>query len=404
MNDQIICPHCKKSIPLSQALSHEIREKLQKENLLEIEKEKQRLNEEARKWRTLQEQKMREQEQKKEKEIENRIKRELDFQLKDSKNESEELKKQNRTLQQQQLELNRLIRQLKTDNEKRQLEMEKKLAEEQDKIRNEEKKRIDDEYRLKILEKDKKLSDALKMAEEYKRKLEQGSQQLQGEVLELELENILKTEFPYDEIREVPKGVTGADILQVVKNNFGKVCGKIIWEFKRTKTWSDGWILKLNEDKRVAKADIAVIISQVLPDGIKNFSIINEVFVGNYNSIVGLTMLLRVSLIKLAAIRSSEVGKQEKKEILWNYFTSIEFQHRFEAIKQAIDQKEEILRKEKDWFRKKWAFEEKSIQLMKDNFLGMHGDLQAIIGRSLPEIKGLDVLPEGKKLGSDKLF
>lgn len=389
MNDTIICPHCKKIIPLSQALSHEIKEKLQKENLKEIEREKQRLNEEARKWRVQQEQK---------------IKRELEFQLKDSKNESEELKKQNKALQDQLLELNRFIRQLKQEKDQARIELEKKLTLEAERIRVEEKRRINEEYQLKILEKDKKLSDALKMAEEYKRKLEQGSQQLQGEVLELEIENILKTEFPYDEIREVPKGVTGADIMQIVKNNFGKICGTIIWESKRAKAWTDGWISKLKEDQRKVKAEIAVIVSQVLPNGVKNITYLNGVWVGSFDSITTLSLMLRNTLIELSAIKSSVVGKQEKKEILWNYLTSIEFKQRIEAMYDAYQQSKINLDKEKEFFRRKWAREEKRTQLLMENLLGIHGDLQGIIGRSLPEIKGLDMLPEGEKKESGKLF
>jgi hypothetical protein len=326
-----------------------------------------------------------------------KIRDEMSLELKDKANEVEELRKQNKGLQEQLLELNRLIRQLKQESEQKRLELEKKLAQEEEKIRQEEQKRIAQEYQLKILEKEKKLADALKLVDEYKRKLEQGSQQLQGEVQELALEEILKREFPYDEIREVPKGVEGADVLQIVKNQNGRNCGTIVWESKRTKTWNESWILKLKEDQRRVKAEVAVIISSVLPDDVKNFTQKNGVWVGSFDSIVGLALILRQSLIEITSIKASLVGREEKKEILWNYLTSIEFRQRIEAVYDAYTQLMDDLRREKDWFRKKWAKQEKNIEKVAENILGVHGDLQAIVGRSLPEIEQLAQLPKPEK-------
>lgn len=393
MNDQIICPNCKKPIPLSQALSHQIKERLKEENRLEIDEEKKKLNLEAQKWR-----------QEQLKKIEDKVKNEIDFKLKNVQGESDDLKKQNKTLQEQLLELNRLIRQLKTENDQKRLDLEKQLINEQEKIRQDEEKRISEEYKLKILEKDKKLSDAMKMVDDYKRKLEQGSQQLQGEVLELELKNILQKEFTYDEIKDVPKGVKGADLIQIVKNDLGKVCGTIIWESKRTKVWSQGWIAKLKEDQRRIKSEIAVIISQSLPEGVQHFSEKDGVWIGNYDTIISLGTVLRKSLIDLAGVKASLVGKHDKKEILWNYLTSIEFKQRLEAFYDAYTQIKEDLKKEQEWFRRKWAKQDKNIEQLSESILGMHGDMQGIIGRSLPEIKALEMLPSGDKNAGDKLF
>ncbi len=382
MNDTIICPNCKKPIPLTQALSHQVQEKYQKFYKQRLEEEKGKIEQMLRN------------------ELGKKIKEEMELQLKDKSNEAEELKKQNKALQEQLLELNRLIRQLKTEGENKQLELEKKLAVEQERIRLEEKKRFDEEYRLKMLEKEKQLNDALKVNEELKRKLEQGSQQAQGEVLELELEGLIRREFPYDEIKEVPKGVRGADIIQIVKNHYGKICGTIVWESKRTKSWSDGWITKLKEDQRRLKAEISVIISDALPQDIKAFSLKEGVWISDYRSIIGLAMSLRQSLIDVMAVKQASVGKQEKKEILWNYLTSIEFKQRVEAIYDAYSQMMEDLKKEKDWYLKKWAKQEKNIQKIAEHILGMHGDLEGIVGKSLPEIKNLEMLPEE----TDKLF
>jgi hypothetical protein len=371
---------------MDEALSHELKEKMMVEKNKELEVEKKKLNDEARTWRESQMAKLKE-----------KAKEEMDLQLKDKSNELEELRKQNKTLQEQLLEINKMMRQIKNDNENKRVEMEKRLLEAEEKIRGEEKKKMDEEYKLKILEKDKKLDDAMKMVEEYKRKLEQGSQQLQGEVLELELENTMKRSFPYDEIKEVPKGVRGADILQIVKNGYGREVGTIVWELKRTKAWSEGWIAKLKEDQRTLKADLAVIVTQVLPDGVANFaprSDGNEVWVSDYQSMMGLAIVLRDSLLKVAAVKQSVVGKQDKKEILWNYLTGIEFKQRLDAVNEAIIMREEILAKEQKWFTNKWAAEKKSLELLKNNLIGMHGDLQGIMGKSLPEMEELKKLEE----------
>ncbi len=391
MNDQIICPHCKKSIPLTQALSHELKEKLQKDQEQELAEEKKRLNDEARKWREEQLRK-----------LEDRVKQETDYKLKDAKNEADELKKQNSALQEQLLETNKLLRQLRTDREKERLDFEKKLNEEQEHIRQKEQKRIDEEYRMKMLEKEKQLNDALKVNDILKRKLEQGSQQTQGEVLELALEETIRKEFPMDEIKEVPKGVRGADIIQVVKNNYGKISGTIIWELKRTKAWTNSWVQKLKDDQRTVNAEVAVLVSNVLPDGIKYFGLYEGIWVCDYDAILGLTVMVRESLVKIQGVKSSVVGKEEKKEILWNYLTGTEFKQRVEAIYDAYSQMQEEIEKEKRWFSLKWAKQEKQTRKVIDNILGMSGDLQGIVGKALPEIKGFDSLPSGSK--EEKLF
>lgn len=393
MQDQIVCPHCRKNIPLTQAISHQMQEKFQKEQdeyrRKMIAAYQKRIEEEKQKF----EKEMQDREKEAEERLRQKVQKELELKLLDSKNEKDELEKQNKEFQQQLLEMSKTVRQMKVQNEQSALEMEKKLAEEQEKIRREEQKRIDEQYRLRDLEKEKKLQDALKVNEELKRKLEQGSQQMQGEVLELELESILNREFPYDEIRPVAKGVRGADIIQIVKNVHGKECGSIIWELKRTKAWSDQWVMKLKEDQRQVKAELAVIISQVLPGDIKYFGNRDGIWVGNYDSILGLAMALRTNLIDLTGVKLSSVGKNEKMELLYNYLAGIEFKQRVEAIIEAFSSMQSDIEKEKRWFTAKWAKEEKNIRKVIDNTLGMHGDLQSIMGKALAEVNGLEMLP-----------
>jgi hypothetical protein len=379
MNDTIICPNCKKSIPLTEALSHQIQDKYAKFYKIRLEEEKNKFT------KTLQP------------ELERQLKERMEFEIKNKNNELEELRKQNRNMQEQMLELNKLIRQIKQESDNRRIEMEKKLTTSQEKIREEEKRKSDEEYKLKILEKDRKLSDAMKMVEEYKRKLEQGSQQSQGEIMEDELKKILMAEFPYDRISDVPKGIRGADLVQMVKNNLGKECGTILWESKRTKAWTEGWITKLKQDQREIKAELAIIVTQVMPQGIKNFGLKDGIWVVDYSTVIGAAVSLRNNLIDLFGVRSSNKGKEEKKEILWNYLTSVEFKHRVEAIYESYNNLRDELLKEKDWFTKKWAREEKSIARVADNLLGMHGDLEGIVGKTLPELEQLKKLESGEK-------
>lgn len=366
MNDNIICPHCKKSFPVTEALKHQLREDIAKV----FEREQKQIM-----W------------QKALSVAEEKTKEKISLEIKLLKEENEEKDKRLEELRKNELEIRK--ERLKLEEEKKELELktQRTIDEERKKISEEAYKKAMEENRFKNLENEKEKSDLLKQIEELKRKAQQGSQQQQGEIYELEFENILHQEFPYDEIKEVPKGVRGADIQQIVKNNFGKTVGIIIWELKRTKSWSEGWISKLKEDQRVLKADVAVIISQILPDNIKRFSNKNEVWISDFYSAVGLALLLRDSLIKVAAVRLSVIGKQDKKEILWNYLTGIEFEQRLDAINEAIIQREKILDKEQKWFIGKWAAEKKSIELLKNNIVGTTGDLQAIMGKSAPELK-----------------
>jgi hypothetical protein len=385
MNDTIKCPHCGKKFPLDQAMTHEIKEKLEVETNKKLDDEKKRLNDEARSWREGQLTKLKE-----------KAKEEMELQLKDKSNELEELRNQKKELQEQTLELNKLVREIKQENDKQRIEMEKQLTASQEKIREEEKRKSDEENKLKILEKDKKISDAMKMVEEYKRKLEQGSQQTQGEVMEDELKKIIGVEFPFDELSDVPKGIRGADLVQTVKNNAGKKCGTILWESKRTKVWTEGWISKLKQDQREMKAELAIIVTQVMPQGIKNFGLKDGIWVVDYKTVIGAAISLRNNLMEVFGVRSANKGKEEKKEILWNYLTSIEFKQRVEAIYESYSGLSQELQKEKDWFTHKWAREEKNISLIKENLLGMHGDLEGIVGKTLPELEQLKKIESGE--------
>lgn len=397
MNDTILCPHCNKSMPLTQAIAHQLDQSL-KEQQKGLEEERERLRHTAQKWKEDQLQKFEEEKRQQEKilseQLRVKISKELELKLVDSTNALEEMEKKREQLQEQLLETNKLNRQLKTQNEEKQLELEKKLVEGQARIRLEEQKKIEESYHLRFAEQDKKLSDALKIADEYKRKLEQGSQQLQGEVLELELEQTLRREFPYDEIKAVAKGIRGGDIIQTVRNSSGRSCGTIIWEFKRTKAWSSEWIQKLKEDQRSAKADLAIIITNVLPQNIEHFGSIDSIWVGLPTAVLGLATALRQQLLEVSLLKASMDGKQGKMEILYNYIYSIEFRHRIQAILETYTILQEDLEKEKRMFTAKWAKQEKNLRRVIDTTLGMSGDLESITGKEILEETQIQELPE----------
>ena len=378
MNDTINCPHCGKSIPLTQALSHQVQEKYQKFYKIRLEEEKQKLSVQLKDGAI------------------KKAKEEVGLQLKDKANELEELRKQNKNFQDQLLKLNKTLRHLRTSMEEEKLNLEKQLANEQNRIRQDEQKKFEDQYILKFLEIEKQNEDLKKSLEEARRKAEQGSQQLQGEVMEDELKKILMAEFPYDQISDVPKGIRGADLVQIVKNNLGKKCGTILWESKRTKVWTEGWISKLKQDQREIKAELAIIVTQVIPQGISNFGLKDGIWIVDYKTVIGAAISLRNNLIEIFSLRSANKGKEEKKEILWNYLTSVEFKQRVEAIYESYNNLRDELQKEKDWFTKKWAREEKSITRVADNLLGMHGDLEGIVGRTLPELEQLKKIESGE--------
>jgi hypothetical protein len=226
------------------------------------------------------------------------------------------------------------------------LEVARKMDDERTRVEEETARRITDEYRMKEAEKDKKISDMMQQIEVLKLKAEQGSQQTQGEVQELELEKELAALFPFDTIQPVPKDMRGADVIQDVIDNRGNRCGAIIWESKRTQSWSDGWIAKLKEDQRAARADVAILVTQALPKDIRTFGDIDGVWVTNYVCFYSLAVAMRQKIIELASTRSMAAGKNEKADIIFHYLTGVEFRQRVEAIVGAFsDMKSDFVTK-----------------------------------------------------------
>ena len=261
-------------------------------------------------------------------------------------------------------------------------------------IKKEEQKlsaRIEKDYRERELELEKKLSDARRQAMDLKRKLDQSSQQTQGEVSEIALEKALKKAFPEDKIISVEKGKKGGDLIQHIYSPTGQPCGAILWESKNTRTWSKGWLPKLRTDQRKAKAELAVLVSTTLPKEVTHFGLIEGVWITESNLALGIATALRINLLQVALLRESSKGKHEKMEFLYEYISGIEFRQRIEAIVEAFRSMQDDLEKEKQSMEKQWAKRGMHLQLVIENISGMYGDMQAIAGQSLPKIRRLEL-------------
>ena len=322
--------------------------------------------------------------------------REFELKLKKFEEDSVAEKDRNQKLLTELSESLKEIRELKYEKDRINVEWSKKTVEIEEKATQKAKKEADDEHRLKDLEKDKQNADLKKQVEELKRKIEQGSQQNQGEVLELELEEILKSTFTADLITPVAKGVRGTDLIQEVCDKYGNKCGTILWESKNAR-WSDAWLTKLREDQRSTKAQIAVLVSVDLPKNITTFSFQNGVWITCRDCLIPLAQSLRMNIGQVFHARKASEGKNEKMEVLYNYLTSTDFQHRVEAIVEAFSERQQELEREKRWFASKWAKEEKSIRAIVDNTYGMYGDLQGIVGNEkLPQLESLKMIGDGE--------
>lgn len=289
----------------------------------------------------------------------------------------------------QEAELELRKRQIEFEQQKKAFDLE--LQRHGDGIREQTAKEKDEEFRLKEAEANKKLADLNRQIDELKRKAEQGSQQSQGEVLELDLETALKRCFPVDEIVPVPKGIHGGDVLQHVRCESGQPCGTIIWESKRTKAWSDGWLAKLKDDKLEAKAQLAVLVSSAMPKDVPTFECRENVWITPPMFSVPLAAALRIMLIETAAAKRAIDGRQDKMSVMYDYVAGPQFKGRVSAIVDAFVSMRTDLEQEKRAMNKAWAKREKQIERVLLNASGLHGDLAGIIGKSLPAIETLEL-------------
>ena len=392
--DTIRCPECGHAIPVTEALSHQIAERARAESRAEVEKlqssltrKQQELEERERNVDALVQERLKRATAEIERKAQEKLRGSVSVEIEDLKNQLAETAQQRDAAQKAELEARKRARELDERAKNLDLEAARMIDAERQKIQEEAAQRADDEYRLKLAEKEKQIQDAKKANEELRRKLEQGSQQMQGEVLELQLEEMLRTVFPMDHIEPVPKGVNGADVIHRVLGRSGRVCGTIVWESKRTKAWSDGWLQKLKDDQRKLTAEVAVLVSEALPKDCTNFSNIGGIWVTNAQCATALAAVLRGQLVEIASARAAIAGAKQKSEVLYEYVSSTEFRHRVESIAEAFIAMQIGLQEEKRAAQRVWAKREKQLEQVLTNTGGMYGELQALI--SLPDIPAL---------------
>lgn len=293
--------------------------------------------------------------------------------------------------QKAQAEVLKMQRELADAKREMDLTVEKRVQDSLVAVRDKAKLEAEEGLKLKVLEKEQTIASMQKQIEELKRKAEQGSQQLQGEVQELQIESILRQAFPRDSIEPVPKGEYGGDAIHHVFGETSQPCGSILWESKRTKNWTDGWLAKLRGDQRTAKAEFAVIVSHALPRGLETFDHIDGVWVTCPALAVPVAIALRHSLIELAHARQAGEGQQTKMELVYQYLTGPRFRHRVQAIVEKFSDMQQDLEKERKTMTRLWAKREEQIRCVIESTAGMYGDLQGIAGSTLQEIEGLEI-------------
>jgi len=371
----VICPHCKKEVEISEALKHQIttqeREKLREEFKKELEKSKQDAIDNSTK----------------------KIKEQFELQIKLAKEDAEEKDKRIKQLIEQLTELTRALQRSKKEKDEAELEMQKKLLSEREKISEEIGKTVKEKSDLEVAEIKKQLDDTKKALEDAQRKAAQKSQQLQGEVMELALEEVLRSAFPYDDISPIAKGVLGADIRHSVKSPKGYNCGVILWEFKQTQRWEDKWIAKLKKDTRADKAMFGVIVSSILPKELgEGFGLKDGVWVCNQNLILPLATILRQNILDVGYQKAISANKEEKAGRLYSYVTSHEFQQQVENVVEAYREMLMQISKERAVFERSWKQREMQAQRVVMSSANIVGSMQGIVGASLPPIKGLELL------------
>jgi len=364
MNQEITCPKCSYKFALDEALNRDIELQVRKQLSEEFRRKEGELRRELSKEAA---------------ERANRSSVELQTKVEAQAKELKEARDNERVLLHKKAELEEKA-------EKAQLEAQRKLSDEREKIRKAAQDQVLEEHRLKDAEKNKQLEDMRRQIEDLKRKAEQGSQKLQGDAQELELEKALRERFPRDGIESVKSGVRGADVLQKVISDSGQVCGTILWESKRVRNWSDRWIDKLIDDKQAAKADVAVIVTDALPQHVQHMGGVRGVLLTTFSLAACLAETLRVNMALLGQTRLALSGQDDQKSRVFQYFTSPQFHERMATIADQFQQMQADLTREKAAMNRTWAKREKQIETIVSSTARFTGELQAIYGSSLPAL------------------
>ena len=359
MANLIKCPHCNREFEMTDVLKHQIEEDVKSaiENKLK-------------------------------KEIEEKSKMEFDDLERKLKEKDEKVK----ILQEQELTLREQKRKVEEKEKELELELTRKIDEARKNIEAEVLQKASDDHRLKDLEKDKKISDLMKSLEDAQRKALQGSQQTQGEVVELELEESLKRLFPYDEIIEVKKGELGGDVRQIVKTPRGTSCGLILWERKMTKNWDEKWIGKLKDDMRRDKAQVGIIFTEIFPKDFKHeMGERNGVWLVGTKLYEPLAFVVRKALYDIAKNQAISANKQSKSEELYDYVTGHEFVQQVERMVETYLEMKNQISKERASSERVYKLREMQVDRLLKGVSGIYGSIQGIAGSALPQVKNLEL-------------
>ena len=330
-----------------------------------------------------------------------RIRSTLDFEMKQQAEAMAELKgllqlREQKLAEAQKQQAAFMAKERALEDQKRELELTVARRVEADSaaIRAKAQAEAEQAMRLKVSEKEETIAGMQRQIEDLKRRAEQGSQQLQGEVLELDFEQQLQHRFPMDRVAPVPKGEIGADLVQEVTTQSGQVAGVIIWELKRARNWSDGWLPKLRDDQRNLPADMAVLVSAALPKGVERLDVVETVHVVHPREALALATVLRAHLLDIARVRQQQAGQSGKMEQMYDYLTGPHFKHRVDAIIENFRAQQKDLEKEKTFMLRQWAKREKHIFNVLEATSGMYGDMQGIAGSGMAAIAALDHLDD----------
>jgi hypothetical protein len=382
MATDIKCPNCGHNFTLDDVMSDELNTKLKAE--------KEKLNSDAVKWRKEQEEKFQQQKTSIEATAQKKASEELSVKLKSMEEEATLKNAQVKELQTKELGLLRDKAALEEKQKNIEIELEKRFLEKRKELEDSAIKRERELSDLKLKEKDLAMDSMKKTIDELNRKVEHGDNRLQGESQEVLLEEILKEYFPFDVIEEVGKGVEGADCIQVIRNNSGKECGKIIYESKRTKNWSNSWIDKLKADMRNSGADVAVLVTQVYPKDMERFGEKDGIWLCSFNEVGSIAHLLRNGIIKVYDIQKSQENRGDKMQMLYDYLTGNEFRGQIEAIVEGFVAMKQSIIKERIQMEKIWKEREKQLEKVLISTSGMYGSVKGIAGASVSDIPLLE--------------
>jgi len=361
----IVCKHCGKEFELSEALLHQVKETAKQEFDSQHKKDLENIR------------------------LETEEKARLQFAEK-NKEEIERLKKQNEQFREQELKLLEEKRILEEKEKLMELENARKLDQERKIIEEKVVKEEEEKYRFKDKEKETQIENLKRMLDEAQRKASGVSQQVQGEVLEVDLEEQLLQSFPTDSIEPVAKGAKGGDIVQVVKNSMGKVAGSILWETKRAK-WTPSWLSKLKEDTRNAGATASILVSEELPKSMDRFGFEDGILVTTYHYAIPLAVLVRRGIMQTAAAKSAAENKDETLEMVYQYLQSDAFRHRIGGYVDSVKEMKTDLDSERRSMERIWKKREMQISKAEINIAKLYGELQGIMGTTLPDIKQLSL-------------